>query len=162
MRRRTLLAALALCPFAGCVAPSTDSATTNDSPTPTSTTTPQEQSTTALTSTPQETPTPTVTPDPDDPILFVVRNATDSELTVTLTITRDETTVLNETVTLAADESTEYDSNIGTTGDYTVTVEVDGGPARTLDRSIGRYAVGMGSNHFVNITADGIEIYWEE
>ncbi|MFB6223916.1 MAG: hypothetical protein ABEH86_09645 [Haloarcula sp.] len=138
MRRRTLLAALALCPFAGCVAPGTDSATTNDSP------------------------TPTVTPDPNDPILFVVRNATDSELTVTLTITRDETAVLNETVTLAADESAEYDPNIGTTGDYTVTVEVDGGPARTLDRSIGRYAVRMGSNHFVDITADSIEIYWEE
>ncbi|GGK60961.1 hypothetical protein [Haloarcula sebkhae] len=159
MRRRTLLAALALSPIAGCGAPG-DETSTDDSTPSTATPTPQEQPTTAVPSTPQD--TPTVTPPPDDPILFVVDNDTDSEQAVTLTITRDETTVLDETATLAAGESIEYDPMIGATGEYTITVEVAGGPSRTVKRTIGRFAVSSGSNHFVDITADEIRIYWEE
>ncbi|MFY4811916.1 hypothetical protein ACOJIV_04290 [Haloarcula sp. AONF1] len=159
MRRRTLLAALALSPIAGCAVPG-DETSTDDSTPSTATPTPQEQPTSAVTSTPQD--TPTVTPPPDDPILFVVDNDTDSEQAVTLTITRDETTVLDETATLAADESVEYDPMIGATGEYTITVEVAGGPSRTVERTIGRFAVSSGSNHFVDITADEIRIYWEE
>ncbi|EMA21455.1 hypothetical protein ACNO8S_04340 [Haloarcula sp. KBTZ06] len=161
MRRRTLLAALALSPVAGCSAPGDDTST-DDSTSSTATTTPQEQPTTAVTSTRQDTPTPTVTPAPDDPILFVVDNDTDSEQTVTLTITRNETAVLDETATLAAGESVEYDPMIGATGEYTITVQVEGGPSRTIDRPIGRFAVRNGSNHFVDITAEEIRIYWEE
>lgn len=161
MRRRTLLAALALSPVAGCVAPGDDTATNSSTP-PAATATPTEQSTTPVSETPQETPIPTVTPAPDDPILFVVDNDTDSEQTVTLTITRDETTVLDETETLAAGESAEYDPMIGTTGEYTIAVEVVGGPSRTIERTIGRFAVSNGSNYFVDITADEIRIYWEE
>jgi len=161
MRRRTFLVAFALSPMAGCVAPG-DDPSTNDSTPPTATTTPQEQPTPATTSTPQDTPIPTVTPSPDDPILFVVGNDTDREQTVTLTITRNDTTVLDETETLAAGASVEYDPRIGTTGDYTITVAVDGGPTRTIDRNIGRFDVRNGSNHFVDITADEIRIYWEE
>jgi hypothetical protein len=115
-----------------------------------------------VTETPRDTPTPTVTPAPDDPILFVVDNDTDSKQTVTLTITRDETTVLDETETLAAGESVEYDPTIGATGTYTITVAVAGGPSRTIERTLGRFAVGSGSNHFIDITADEISIYWEE
>ncbi|EMA07649.1 hypothetical protein SAMN05443574_106156 [Haloarcula vallismortis] len=161
MRRRTLLATLALSPIPGCVSPGDDPSTT-DSTSPTATTTPPEQSTTAVTSTPQDTPTPTVTPAPDDPILFIVDNGTDGEQTVTLTITRDEATVLDETTTLAAGESVEYDPMIGATGEYAITVAVDGGPTRTIDRNIGRFDVRNGSNHFVDITAEEIRIYWEE
>ncbi|AAV45271.1 unknown [Haloarcula marismortui ATCC 43049] len=161
MRRRTLLAALALSPVAGCVAPGDDTATTG-STTPTATATPAEQSTAPVTETPQDTPTPTVTPAPDDPILFIIDNDTDSEQTVTLTITRDEATVLDETETLVAGESVEYDPTIGATGTYTITVAVAGGPSRTIERNIGRFAVSSGSNHFVDITADEIRIYWEE
>ncbi|EMA29805.1 hypothetical protein [Haloarcula japonica] len=161
MRRRTLLAMLALSPIAGCGAPGDDTSTNGSTPSVT-TTTPAEQPTAAVTSTPQDTPTPTVTPAPDDPVLFVVDNDTDSEQTVTLTITRDETTVLDETATLAAGESVEYDPMIGTTGEYTITVQVAGGSSRTIERTLGRYAVSSGSNHFVDITADEIRIYWEE
>jgi len=161
MRRRTLLAALALSPVAGCSAPGDDTSTDDSTPS-TATTTPQEQPTTAVTSTRQDTPTPTVTPPPDDPILFVVDNDTDSEQTVTLTITRNETAVLDETETLAAGESVEYDPMIGATGEYTITVRVEGGPSRTIDRPIGRFAVRNGSNHYVDITAEEIRIYWEE
>jgi len=160
MRRRTFLAALALSPTAGCVAPG-DGPSTKDSTPPTATTTPQE-STPAAISTPQDTPTPTVTSPPDDPILFIVGNDTDREQTVTLTVTRNETTVLDETETLAAGASVEYDPGIGATGEYTITVAVDGGPTRTIDRNIGRFDVRNGSNHFVDITADEIRIYWEE
>ncbi|KOX92328.1 hypothetical protein [Haloarcula rubripromontorii] len=161
MRRRTLLAALALSPVAGCIAPGDDTTTNGPAPS-TATATPAEQSTALATGTSQDSPTPTVTPAPDDPILFVVDNDTDSEQTVTLTITRDETTVLDETATLAADESVEYDPMIGTTGAYTITVAVAGGPSRTIERTIGRFALSSGSNHFVDITADEIRIYWEE
>ncbi|MGB9954024.1 hypothetical protein ACOZ4F_16670 [Haloarcula marismortui] len=161
MRRRTLLAALALSPVAGCVAPGDDTATTGSTPS-TATATPAEQSTTPATGTSQDSPTPTVTPAPDDPILFIVGNDTDTEQTVTLTITRDETTLLDETETLAAGESVEYDPTIGATGTYTITVAVAGGPSRTLERTIGRFAVSSGSNHFVDITAGEIRIYWEE
>jgi hypothetical protein len=161
MRRRTLLAALALSPIAGCGAPGEDRAT-NDSTPPTATATPQEQPTTAVTSTRQDTSTPIVTPPPDDPILFVVDNDTDSEQTVTLTIARNETAVLDETETLAAGELVEYDPMISATGEYTITVEVASGPSQTIDRTIGRFAVRNGSNHFVDITADEIRIYWEE
>jgi len=148
MRRRTFLAALALSPTAGCVAPG-DGPSTNDS-------------TPAATSPPRDTPTPTVTPPPDDPILFIVGNDTDREQTVTLTVTRNETTVLDETETLAAGASFEYDPGIGATGEYTISVAVDGGPTRTIDRNIGRFDVRNGSNHFVDITTDEIRIYWEE
>jgi hypothetical protein len=161
MRRRTLLAALALTPTAGCVAPGDGPSATNSTP-PTAARTPQEQSTTAVTSTPQNTPTPAVTPPPDDPILLVVGNDTDGEQTVTLTVTRNETTVLDETETLAAGASIEYDPGIDATGEYTITVAVDGGPTRTIDRRIGRFDVRNGSNHFVDITADEIRIYWQE
>ncbi len=99
-------------PVAGCVAPGDDTATTG-STTPTATATPAEQSTAPVTETPQDTPTPTVTPAPDDPILLIIDNDTDSEQTVTLTITRDEATVLDETETLVAGESVEYDPTIG-------------------------------------------------
>ena len=161
MRRRTLLAALALSPVTGCVAPGDDTGANSSTP-PATTATPTEQSTAPATATPQNTPTPTVKPDPDDPILFVVDNDTDSEQTATLTITRDGTTVLDETETLAAGESVEYDPMIGATGEYTITVEVAGGPSRTIERTLGRFAVSSGSNHFVDITADEISIYWEE
>jgi len=159
MRRRTLLAALALFPIAGCSAPGDDTSTVDSTPS-TATTTPQEQPTTAVARTPRE--TPRVTPPPDDPILFVVDNDTDSEQTVTLTITRAETTVLDETATLAAGESVEYDPMIETTGEYTIAVQVAGGPSRTIDPTIGPFAVRNGSNHFVDITAEEIRIYWEE
>ncbi|RLM37048.1 MULTISPECIES: hypothetical protein [unclassified Haloarcula] len=159
MRRRTLLAALALSPVAGCVAPGDDTAMNGSTPS-TATATPTAQSTAPTTGTSQD--TPTVTPAPDDPILFVVDNDTGNEQTVTLTITRDETTLLDETETLAAGDSVEYDPMIGSTGTYTITVAVAGGPSRTLERTIGRFAVSSGSNHFVDITAGEIRIYWEE
>jgi len=149
VRRRTLLAAIALSPIAGCAAPDSDGSTARETSTPTATTA-------------SDTTTPTVTPPPDDPILFVVHNPTDSELTVTITLTHDGTALVDETVTLTADEAVEYDPDIHTPGEYTLTVAVDGGLTRTRDLSIERFDVGAGSNHYVEIYADEIQIFAEE
>ncbi|AEM56576.1 hypothetical protein HISP_04925 [Haloarcula hispanica N601] len=148
MHRRTLLAALALAPIAGCVAPG-DTATASDQSTPTATPT-------------AEPAPPTMTAPPDDPILFVVHNGTDDELTVSVAITHDGTTVLDETVTLAADETAEYDPDIHAPGAYALTVAVDGGPTRSRDLPIDRYDVRAGSNHYVEIYPDDIQIFAEE
>jgi len=149
MHRRTLLAAIALSPIAGCSAPGGDASTAREASTSTA---PTSQGAT----------TPTVTPPPDDPILFVVHNPTDSELTVTISLTHDGTALVDETVTLAADEAVEYDPDIHAPGEYTLTVAVDGGLTRTSDLSIERFDVGAGSNHYVEIYPDEIQIFWEE
>ena len=149
MRRRTLLTALALFPIAGCGAPGSDPSIADEPSTPTATPS-------------RGAATPTVTPPPEDPILFVVHNSTDDELTVSLTLTYDGTTVLDETVLLTADEAVEYDPGLHTPGQYTLTVAVDGGPTRTRDLAIERFDVRAGSNHFVEIYTDDIRIFAEE
>jgi len=171
MRRRQVLAALASLPVAGCAVPGSDRTTPSDSsstaaerrsPTPTdqSSPTPADQSV----STPADRPgtTPPLTANPDDPILFVVHNTTDSERTVHLRVARGETTVLDETATLPGGESSEYDSGIAATGEYSISVDVEGGPSRTLDIYIGEFAVRNGSNHYVEVTADRVDVSWEE
>lgn len=163
MHRRQVLAALASLPVAGCVAPGSDRSTPSDSsPTPTERRSPTLTDQSTSTPSDQPTSTPPLTAHPDDPILFVVRNRLDDERTIHLVVARGETTVLDERVTLAGDEKREFDSGIAAIGEYTISVDVENGPSRTLDTHIGEFAVRNGSNHYVEITADGIEIYWEE
>ncbi|WP_424003127.1 hypothetical protein ACOZ4I_03630 [Haloarcula salina] len=150
MRRRTFLAALALSPITGCVAPSGSTTTSSETPA------------TSPTTTPESSATPTVTPPPDDPILFVVHNPTESDLTVSVTLTHDGTALIDETVALAADEAVEYDPGIHSPGEYTLTVAVDGRPTKTRKLPIDRFDVGAGSNHYVEIDADEIQIFAEE
>jgi len=103
---------------------------------------------------------PTV--DPDDPILFVLSNETDDELTVTLRLTRSDQTLINETATLGAGGSREYDSGITSPGEYELVTTVENGPERTMTLDIGDFDVESGANHFVSVTADGIDVAWEE
>ena len=145
MRRRTVLSTLAALPVAGCSAPSgpaTDSAANESQFT--------------------ETPSASVTPDPDDPILFVLSNGTDSERTVTLRLTRADQTFIDETVTLAADGSREYDSGVCSPGEYELVVSAESGPERTMTLDIESFDIENGSNHYVRVTADEIDVYWEE
>jgi len=150
MRRRTLLAALALSPITGCAAPSGSAKTSSETPA------------TSPTITAESSATPTVTPPPDDPILFVVHNPTESDLTVSVTLTHNGTALVDETVALAADEAVEYDPGIHSPGEYTLTVAVDGGPTKTRELTIEEFDVGAGSNHYVEIYADEIQIFAEE
>jgi hypothetical protein len=103
-----------------------------------------------------------VTPDPDDPILFVLSNGTDSERTVTLRLTRADQTFIDETVTLAADGSREYDSGVRSPGEYELVVSAESGPERTMTLDIESFDIENGSNHYVRVTADEIDVYWEE
>lgn len=103
-----------------------------------------------------------VTPDPDDPILFVLSNDTDAQRTVTLRLTRTDRTFIDETVALASGGSREYDSDIRSPGEYELVVTVEDGPERTMTLDIEEFDVGSGSNHFVRVTAEGIDVYREE
>ncbi|MHC3380317.1 hypothetical protein [Haloarcula sp. H-GB5] len=150
MRRRTFLAALALSAITGCVAPSESGTTSSE--------TPATSPTTAV----EASATPTMTPPPDDPILFVVHNPTESDLTVSITLTHDGTALIDETVALADDEAVEYDPEIHTPGEYTLTVAVDGGPRKTRKLPIEQFDVGAGSNHYVEVYMDEIQIFAEE
>jgi len=156
MRRRTVLSTLALAvlPAAGCTAPGD----TNTEATPMSSATPASSET----ATSSESPSATVTPDPDDPILFVLSNDTDGERTVTLRLTRTDQTFIDETVTLAAGESREYDSGVRSPGEYELVANVEGGPERTMRLDIEAFDVENGSNHYVSVTAEGIDVVWEE
>jgi len=142
MRRRTVLSTLAIAalPGAGCTAPGE----------PNSDGTATQQSS-------EMTPA-----DPDDPILFVLSNDTDAQRTVTLRLTRTDQTFIDETVTLDADESREYDSGVRSPGEYELVVTVEDGPERTMTLDIEEFDVENGSNHFVRVTAEGIDVYWEE
>ncbi|MBX0321764.1 hypothetical protein EGH21_01840 [Halomicroarcula sp. F13] len=150
MRRRQVLtaAALSAASLAGCSGSEPPEESPTDEPTDTSS--------------PTDTDTDAVTPDPDDPILFVVSNGTDTERTVSLTLTRTDQTFVDESLTLAPGDSRELDSRIRSPGDYELAVTVENGPQRTMTLAIGSYDVRMGSNHFVDVGADGINVYWEE
>jgi len=65
-------------------------------------------------------------------------------------------------VARAADEAVEYDPGIHSPGEYTLTVAVDGGPTKTRELTIEEFDVGAGSNHYVEIYADEIQIFAEE
>ncbi|MBV0900660.1 hypothetical protein [Haloarcula salina] len=163
MRRRQVLAALAALPAAGCVAPGSDRSTPSDSSSTAAdrgSPTPHDQSSPPPADQPAT--TPPLTANPDDPILFVIHNTTDSERTVHLRVARGETAVLDETATLAPDASREYDSGIATTGEYSISVDVENGPSQRLDVHIGEFAVRSGSNHYVEVTPDGVDVSWEE
>jgi hypothetical protein len=152
MRRRTVLSTLALAvlPVAGCTAPGEP--TTDETVIPTS----------SETATSTETPSADVTPDPDDPMLFVLSNGTERELTLTLRLTRADQTFIDETVMLAADGSREYDSGVRSPGEYELVASVDGGPERTMTLDIEAFDIESGANHYVQVTADDITVYWEE
>jgi len=106
--------------------------------------------------------TTAVSPDPDDPVLCIVQNKSDMTQTVDLTLTREETAVLDTSVTLDAGNTAEYDPGIDTPGSYELTVDVDGGSTRTLSLTIEPYDVEHGSNHTVTIQPASIQITWEE
>ncbi|WP_336338060.1 cyclin family protein [Haloarcula brevis] len=163
MRRRQALAALLTLPVTGCVAPGSDRSTQSGSSRTAAgrrSPTPPDQS--SPTPTDQPASTPPLTVPPDDPILFVVHNATDSERTVHLRVARGGTPVLDEAVTLPGGESSEFDSGIAATGEYSISVDVEGGLSRTLDVHIGEFDIRGGSNHYVEVTADGVDVFWEE
>ncbi|WP_254280117.1 hypothetical protein [Haloarcula marina] len=154
MRRRQVLsaAAFALPTLAGCsdVTGPGDRSTTGDTATDTDT------------PTSTATDTPMVTPNPDDPVLFVLSNETESEKTVSLRLSHAETVLLDETATLDSGASREYDPGISETGRYELVVEVEGGPRRTLSLDMDGYTVRTGANHYVSVISDRIDIYWEE
>ena len=157
MRRRDLLSALVLSTtaVAGCSAPggSTDA----DAPARTS----AARTDTPTATTDGEQPT-VVSPDPDDPVLFVVNNATDEPQTATVTLGRGDETLVNGTATLGPDESVEYDPGIDTTGTYELTVAVAGRETETWEWHVGSFAIRSGSNHFVEITPDELRFFYEE
>ena len=106
--------------------------------------------------------TPVVTPNPDDPMLFVLRNESEGARTVALTLSREETALIDESVTLDAGASREFDPEIDTPGGYELTVDVEGGPTRTLSLTIEAADIETGSNHTVSIRPSSIQITWEE
>jgi len=173
MRRRTVLSALALAalPTAGCTAPDEPDATPTSSATtaPASSEPPSAAPTSSATTAPasseqpsaDETPARTE-PTPDDPILFVLSNETGSERTVTLRLTRNDQTFVDETVALDAGDSREYDSGVRSPGQYELLARVEDGPERTMTLDIEAFDVTNGSNHFVSVAADEVRVYWEE
>ena len=142
MRRRALITTLPVVAVAGCTAPDSTPTETDGQPTATH--------------------TDTVTANPDDPILFVVDNDTDTEQTVQLTLTDGDRTLIDDSVTLSPDGSREYDPEIGTPGEYDLSVAVDGGPSTSRTLDIEAFDVRAGSNHFIDITDDSIDVFWEE
>ncbi|MFC7020029.1 MULTISPECIES: hypothetical protein [Haloarcula] len=158
MRRRQVLATLALTTvsLAGCSAPGTpgtDDGTATDARTRTTTSEPP---------TTEPTSTTDVTPDPDDPIAVDLRNTTERELIVEVTITRAEETVFEQATTVAAGGTQQLDTGISQTGSYEVTVAIEGGPSETDPFPVGPYDIRMGSNAIVELSMDGIRMYFEE
>jgi outer membrane receptor protein involved in Fe transport len=102
-----------------------------------------------------------VTPPPDDPILLVLANG-DASATVTVTVTRDGTTVFDETVSLAADERRELDPGIDSVGEYELAVSVEDGPERSTPLTIESYDVWQGSNAIVELGDGAIQVLVEE
>jgi hypothetical protein len=165
MRRRQVLSALALsvASLAGCTAPGvpgTDDGSATDTETETETSDPGADETESPTTEPSS--TDTVTPDPDDPIAVELRNATERELTTEVTITRAGETVFEQTTTVTAGGMQELDTGISQTGSYEVTVAIEGGPSVTDPFPVDSYDVRMGSNAIVELSMDGIRMYFEE
>lgn len=149
MRRRQVLAtALSVVSFAGCVAPSgsPDDSSPTDSPAGPASPTRSDP----------------ITPDPDDPIAIVLSNGTDATLTIRVTLRQGETVLLDRTETVGPDDRPELDTGIAETGDYTLAVAVDGGPAETSPFNVERYDIRMGSNLIAEITDEEIIILIEE
>jgi hypothetical protein len=163
MRRRKVLSGLALsvASLAGCTAPGapgTDDGSATDTETGTVTSAPGP----TVTSSPEPTQTAVVTPDPDDPIAVELRNTTERELTIEVTITRAGETVFGQTTTVTAGGMQELDTGISQPGSYEVTVAIEGGPSVTDPFPVDSYDVRMGSNAIVELSMDGIRMYFEE
>ncbi|QIO22304.1 hypothetical protein [Haloarcula sp. JP-L23] len=150
MRRRQVLtaAALSAASLAGCTGPGATHSPTDDQ---------------RDTGTDEPTATAPVTPPENDPILFVLRNQSGAQRTVSLTLTGpDGRRHLDESVTLGNGDIREYDSGIRSPGDYELAVTVENGPDRTMTLYIEAYDVRMGSNHLVTVHPDEIDVFWEE
>ena len=163
MRRRQVLSTLALsvASLAGCTAPrapGTDDGTATDTSTRTVTPAPGPTET----SSPEPTQTDVVTPDPDDPIAVVLYNETDQQLTVQVTVTRSGSAVFERRLTVAPDDEPSLDTGIRETGSYEVTVAIEGGPSVSNPFPVDAYDVRMGSNAIVELSMDGIRMYFEE
>ena len=143
MDRRALLRAVApaTVALAGCATPSPSDEQTAPTEKPTTTSEP--------------------TPPPDDPILLVLANG-DASATVSVTVTRGDETVFEQTVSLAADERRELDPGIDAVGDYELAVAVEGGPERSSPLTIEAYDVQQGSNAIVELGGEEIRILLEE
>ncbi|MDS0277286.1 hypothetical protein NDI85_05740 [Halomicroarcula sp. S1AR25-4] len=149
MRRRQVLtaAALSIASLAGCTGPGTPDETPTGDSTETDT---------------SSTETDTVTPDPDDPILLVVSNGRDVEQTVSVTLTRGETTLLDESPTVEPGGRAEFDTGIADPGEYELAVDVEGDENRTFPVTIEAFDVRHGSNHILELMADRMVLLVEE
>ena len=95
-------------------------------------------------------------------MLIRVTNATDSESTVTLTLTRGGTVVFDDRVTVASGARTTVDPGIDQRGDYTLTVETAGGATGRLPFDVGEYERRLGSDLIVEIGAETVRVLIEE
>jgi len=100
----------------------------------------------------------TTEPTDVDGVLIRVVNATDAELSVTLTVTRGGATRVERSVTLAPDERTYVDPAIDETGDYELAVGTDGGREKSRPFVVDDYDLRTGANLVVEITDEDILI----
>jgi len=151
VNRRALLTGVALA-LAGCNTPDAD----GDGDTPQQTDAPTDEPTATATDGGD------VTPHPEDPMLIRVSNGTDRERTVTLTLTRGDDTVLEETVTLAPGGRTTVDPDITEQGDYELRAETADGATGRMPFDVGGYELRSGSNLIVSVGDETLRILIEE
>lgn len=102
------------------------------------------------------------TSDSAEDIMVMVENPTSEEQTLTLTITQDSSSILEDDLSVDSDDRQETETGIDEQGEYELIVDVEGGDETSYPFSIEEYDVRMGSNLIVIIRDSDIEIMQEQ
>lgn len=106
----------------------------------------------------------TTTPrgDPESEVAIVIRNATSTEQSVSVTLTNDGATVLEREVTAVPNGESALETGIEQQGQYELRVAVESGSRKDSRFTIDEYDLREGSNLIVTITEDRVEIVIQE
>lgn len=94
--------------------------------------------------------------------MIILRNTTASEITVHLTVSAANDTLVDSDFKIGPEDQQAADSGITDTGQYEVSITVEDGPTTSRSFSIDNYDVQNGSNIIAEIDEDDIILLIEE
>jgi len=101
-------------------------------------------------------------PDRVETIRIVLRNVASAARTVTVTVSGDDETRLDEERQVEPDSQTAIDSGLSEPGGYELTVTVENGPTTTRPFAVDDYDLSEGTDIIVEISDDDVSVVMQE
>lgn len=101
-------------------------------------------------------------PDRVETIRIVLRNVASAAKTVTVTVSGDDETRLDEERQVEPDSQAAIDSGLSEPGGYELTVTVENGPTTTRPFAVDNYDLSEGTDIIVEISDDDVSVVMQE